>query len=150
VDPTVSRRKFERELEIIRTQAAGFVEAAAWEFVDAIYPVLAVIFTHPRSKRRVGFHFLCDDWDEVPPALSLFDPETKEELAWSKWPQQGWSAGQSHPTTGKPFLCLPGIREYHVHGSHQNDRWDNLRGKESYSLRYILHRVQQRFGDTNG
>jgi Predicted metal binding domain len=150
VDPAVSRRKFERELECIRTQAAGFIEAAAWDVVDATYPVLAVVFTHPGSKRRVGFRFLCDDWDELPPSLSLFHPETGQELPWDKWPQQGWSAGNPHPTTGKPFLCLPGIREYHIHSSHLGDKWDNLRGRQTYSLRYILHRVQSRFGDTNG
>jgi hypothetical protein len=150
VDPAVSRRKFDRELELIRTQAAGFVEAAAWKLIDTTYPILAVAFTHPRSKRCVGFRFLCDDWDELPPSLSLFDLETGEELPWEKWPQQGWSVGNPHPVTKKPFLCLPGIREYHIHSSHLSDRWDNLRGRDSYLLRYLVHRVQQRFEDTNG
>jgi hypothetical protein len=150
VDPAVSKRKFGRELEIIRSQAAGFVEAAAWDFVDTTYPALAVVFPNPRTKRRIGFRFLCDNWDDLPPSLSLFDPETGEELPWSKWPQQGWPAGQSHPTTGKPFLCLPGIREYHTHSSHLNEPWSNLRGRESYLLRYILHRVHSRYGDSHG
>jgi hypothetical protein len=150
VDPAVSKRKFERELEIIRTQAAGFVESAAWDFVSTTYPTLAVVFPNPSTQRRVGFRFLCDDWDDQPPSLSLFDPKTGDDLPWSKWPQQGWPAGQAHPTTGKPFLCLPGIREYHTHSSHLNNLWSNLRGKDSYSLRYILHRVHRRFGDNNG
>lgn len=54
------------------------------------------------------------------------------------------------PTTGEPFLCLPGIHEYHIHSSHLNDPWENLRPRETYKLRYIIHRVQERFEVTNG
>lgn len=28
-----------------------------------------------------------------------------------------------HPTTGRPFLCLRGIREYHEHPQHSGDEW---------------------------
>jgi hypothetical protein len=150
MDPAVSKRKFEREIESLRCQASGFVESAGWEVLEATYPILAVVFPHPRTQRRVGFRFSADDWDEIPPSLVLFDPGSGDELSWLNWPKGGWSAHESHPGTHKPFLCLPGIREYHTHGSHLGDRWDNLRGRESYRLRYIIHRVQQRFGATDG
>jgi hypothetical protein len=150
VDPAVSERKFNRELETLRGDASGFVAAGGWEIVSATFPGLSVIFPHPRSKRRVGFGFQFDCWDEQPPSLALFDPETKAELAWDKWPQGGWSAGNAHPSTGKPFLCLPGIREYHTHSSHLNDFWDNYKAKGSYTLGFIVDRVWQRFKDTNG
>lgn len=150
MDPAVSKVKFDREVELILNLAAGFVEAAAWEIVRSTYPYLDVVLTHQRSNRRLAFRFSCDGWDDQPPSLSLFDPESGGDLPWSSWPQQGWSAGDAHPVTGQPFLCLPGIREYHSHPSHTNDKWDNIRRRESYALRYIIHRVHQRFGDTNG
>jgi hypothetical protein len=150
MDPTVCKHKFDREVEHISTLAAGFTVLADWKVIEAVYPVLAIVFTHPRTFRCVGFHFQCDGWDGIPPSLTLFDPETQEELLWGKWPQNGWPAGQTHPDTGKPFLCLPGLREYHAHPSHQNDPWDNLKGKASYSLLYLVHRVQHRFGDSHG
>lgn len=150
MDPAVSAKKFDRELDVLRCEVECFATAAGWEYVTAIFPDLSVIFTHPRSKRRVGFRFLFDGWDEQPPSLSLFDPDSKAELPWNEWPQGGWAAGNPHPTTGKPFLCLPGIREYHTHPSHVTDYWHNYKAKGSYTLGFILHRVWQRFGATNG
>lgn len=146
MDSEVSRRKYERDLEQIRTVAA----ANGWEIAKAEYPILDVVLTHPRSKRRVGFHFVCDDWNEQAPSLILFDPEFKSQFGWDQWPQGGWSVHADHPTLHRPFLCLAGIREFHLHSSHLNDHWSGLRGKASYSLGNIVHRVQQRFGDTNG
>jgi Predicted metal binding domain len=149
MDATVSKRKFDRAVEDLGTRAADFVTTSKWEIVEAVYPLLAVTFTHPRSGRRVGFRFQCDDWDALPPSLSLFDPEKGDELGWDKWPKNGWAGGEAHPVTRKPFLCLPGIREYHTHSSHLKEIWDNFKGRESYTLPYILCRVQQKFGDTN-
>jgi hypothetical protein len=37
----------------------------------------------------------------------------------------------NHPQTGRPYLCLPGIREYHSHPQHSGDDW----------LRYRLQRL---------
>lgn len=150
MDLDVSRRKFARECDYLLTQARDFVVASGWEALQIEYPVVSAVFVHPRSGRRVGFRFLCDNWDEMPPALVLFDSETNEELSWAKWPKGNWPVGEAHPATSRPFLCLPGIREYHTHSSHLNDTWDNLRGKETYGLRYILYRVQQRFGNSDG
>ena len=28
-----------------------------------------------------------------------------------------------HPITGRPFLCVPGTREYHSHPQHSGDDW---------------------------
>ena len=150
MDVEVSRRKFSKELSAIRSEAGRLIARLSWDIVTAEHPILAVVFTHPKTKRRVGFRFLCDDWDELPPSLSLFDPEDLTELPWDKWPQGGWAVSNPHPVTGKPFLCLPGIREYHTHSSHLTELWDNYKKDASYLLRYIVHRVQQRFGDTNG
>ena len=114
------------------------------------YPILAVVLPHPKTNRRLGFRFLCDDWDDQPPSLTLFDPATpKEELPWAKWPKAGWDVGDRHDNYPKSFLCLPGIREYHSHPSHLKDQWVNLRPQEGYKLRYIIERVHQKYSGTN-
>ena len=151
MDAEVSRLKFNREIQKLTGEAKAFTEAVGWKIVTAEFPVLAVVFAHPKTRRRVGFRFLCDDWDQEPPSLALFDPETKQELAWQEWPKGGWAAIDRHPVTGRPALCLAGIREYHIHPSHLSDPFLNYRAKgESYTLLHIVHRVQQRFGATNG
>lgn len=150
MDPDVSKFKYAQEVSIIHNGASAYSTGAGWELGQMNYPLFEVVFTHPTTKRKVGFRFNVESWDFLPPSLSLFDPESKAELPWEQWPKNVWSVGHPHPVTGKPFLCLPGIREYHTHSSHLNDSWENLRSRESYSLRYIIHRVQSRFGDSNG
>ena len=151
MDAAVSRVKFDREIAKLRGDALGFVTAAGWRIVKAEFPILAVVFTHPRTHRCIGFRFLCDGWDQQAPALTLFNPDTEADLTWEEWPKGGWSAHAAHPVGGRPMLCLPGLKEYHTHPSHLNDPFLNYRGRgESYTLCHIVHRVQQRFGDTNG
>ena len=150
MDLEVSRRKFAREMQALNEKASEFIRLRGWVVKGSDYPNFFLMFTHPTSHRAVEFRFFCDDWDELPPSLKLFDPESGEELPWSRWPQGGWNAADSHPTLGGPFLCLPGIREFHVHTSHLNDKWEGLRGRDSYSLLHIVERVRQKFGETNG
>ena len=149
MDSEVSKLKFNQEKELLLGEAKDFVAAQGWEIVEFEYPVLAVVLTHPKSRRRVGFRFLCDNWDDQPPSLTLFDPATpNQELPWAKWPKD-WNAAERHAHYSKPFLCLPGLREYHSHESHLNDHWANLRPKDSYKLRYIVERVHQKFGGSH-
>ena len=150
MDPAVSRVKFEREAVELRPAANQLVLHEGWEYQEIAFPVVKVVFTHPTSRRAVGFRFHFDKWDAEPPSLALYDPKAGEDLPWSEWPQGGWAVQGSHPSTGKPFLCLPGILEYHTHSSHLDDKWANYHAKGSYSVGFILHRVWQKFKVTNG
>ena len=150
MDPAVSFRKFEGEIRSLKAEAADYAASRGWRITIATYPSLAVALRHPGSQREIEFRFACDGWDEQPPSLSLHDPEDGREFTWKEWPRDGWDVQASHPSTGKPFLCLPGIREYHTHGSHLSDLWDGYRLRGTYRLRDIVDRVQQRFEDSNG
>ena len=150
MDQAVSLRKFESEVRSLEVEAADFAAAKGWRIVAASYPVLSVVLRHSGSDREIEFRFACDDWDGQPPSLTLHDPEDGRELTWEEWPKDGWVVHELHPSTGKPFLCLPGIREYHTHNSHLNDRWDGYRLRGSYRILSIIDRVQQRFEDSGG
>ena len=151
MDKAVSRRKFEAEVRALQTdEAAAFVCAKGWRLVSTTHPILAIVLRHRRSGREIEFHFACDHWDELAPSLTLHDPEDGRELPWDEWPKGRWSVLDRHPSTGKPFLCLPGIREYHTHPNHVGDKWEGYRLRDTYRLRDIVDRVDQRFNDTNG
>ena len=150
MDEAVSRRKFEAEIRSLTTEAVGYVSAKGWSLVSAIHPILAIALRHYRSSREIEFRFTCDDWDELPPSLALHNPEEGRELEWAEWPKAGWVVHNSHPSTKKPFLCLPGIREYHTHPSHVGDKWEGYRLRGTYRLRDIIDRVHQRFNDSHG
>jgi hypothetical protein len=150
IDAEVSRLKFARALAVVDGGAADLVAGSKWEVVGRTYPIFEVVWTHPRSGRRVGFRFFFEDWDAIAPSLELFDPASGTPLTWGQWPKNIWSVGNEHPLTKKPFLCLRGIREYHDHPSHLGDSWAALRGLDSYSMIYLVYRVQQRFEDSDG
>ena len=151
MDKAVSHRKFEAEVRALQTdEAAGFVCAKDWRLVSTTHPTLAIVLRHRRSGREIEFRFACDDWDDLPPSLSFHDPDDGRELPWAEWPKGGWVVHESHPSTGKPFLCLPGIREYHTHPSHLRDKWEGYRLRGTYRLRGIVDRVDQRFNDSKG
>jgi hypothetical protein len=151
MDAEVSKVKFEREKEFVLGAGKEFTDANGWEIIQIDFPIIAVVLTRPHDKRRLGFRFTCEGWDEQPPSLTLFDPALpNEELQWPKWPQAGWQAAAKSATNPKPFLCLPGLREYHRHENHLKDLWDDLRPKPGYALRYIVDRVHQKYRMTNG
>ena len=150
MDRVVSRRKFEAEIRSLEIEAAPYISTKGWRIVASIYPILAIVLRHSRSAREIEFRFVCDDWDEIPPSLTLHDPKDGRGFQWAEWPKGGWSVLESHPSTGKPFLCLPGIREYHTHPRHLGDAWEGYRQRGTHRLRDIVDRVQHRFEDSGG
>lgn len=47
----------------------------------------------------------------------------------------------AHPPQNIPFLCLPGVREYHQHPFHSNDPWLDHRGKGEGTLGFIIDQL---------
>ena len=150
MDKAVSKRKFEAEIRSLKSEAAAYVSVKGWRSVSETHPLLAIALRHCRSSREIEFRFTCDDWDELPPSLALYNSEDGRELQWAEWPQGEWSVHNTHPSTNKPFLCLPGIREYHTHPSHVGDKWEGYRLRGTYRLRDIIDRVHQRFNNSDG
>lgn len=47
-------------------------------------------------------------------------------------PAAGWPRGlvhSVHPVLGRPFACVRGTYEYHLHPQHYQDRWDAHRSR---------------------
>lgn len=87
------------------------------------------------------------DYDFEPPSLTFIDllsgqptmPHTRAILATEEGPRDVLI--NRHPLTGLPFLCFPGIREYHTHPQHSGDRWELHRQQGGGSLTTICDRV---------
>lgn len=45
----------------------------------------------------------------------------------------------AHASTNLPFLCLPGVLEYHTHLQHRHDRW--VEHRAAVSLQTVLIRA---------
>jgi hypothetical protein len=75
-----------------------------------------------------------DDWNDAPPSVTLMAPDGTQVTALPA--QRGssiFNAGP-HPTAGRPFVCMAGIREYHTHPSHVGELWSNYKGEDSFSI----------------
>jgi Predicted metal binding domain len=132
--------------ELFGAQAVGFTpEFAAgrgWVLHAVEYPVVDVCFTSPgRTALRVRFR--CDEWNGKPPSIEVLREDGTPHA--SPWPPNANPSGVfhqgPHPTTGRPFICMRGSREYHSHSSHAGDLWDNHRSHPDNTLGGLLHQV---------
>ena len=136
-----SRALFEEEVEKFRPE---LMELRRWTIFASRYPILDVGF-HALDGARLRLRLVCDDWNERPPSVEFLD--------WAGQPLQtierdpaGVFNNSPHPSTGKPFVCMKGAREYHSHPSHTTDAWETIRGNNKFTLGGILTQVWHVWG----
>ncbi|WP_435626585.1 putative metal-binding protein [Candidatus Ferrigenium straubiae] len=144
-DPAVSRLKFEREVATARAHKP-FHEQGVW-ILRAEYPLVFVALVTTGKAPLLhgvlcGVHIDFTDYDVRPPSVKFVDPLNELPLDFNTcWkfpkvnkitPTQGdaTAAQQLDMSTflqafnlNKPFLCLPGVREYHETSAHTGDSW---------------------------
>lgn len=148
-DPRVSREKFERELDEYNSLGSEY-RKRGWLLVRAQFPEIVVALV-ARSLRPLaivtGVKFDYSGYDAVPPSVTLVDPFSEEPYKTKDCPtllprvtsstpspipglpqpvlfQRVENLMQSYGPDYVPFLCLPGVREYHEHPAHSGDSWD--------------------------
>lgn len=168
VDPEVSRAKFDREVAAYRNLEATY-RKRGWLLLDAEFPEVFVVFAATKLRpapivAAVVVDFT--DYDLQPPSVRFVDPFTREKLlasnvqfqmlrrppmpgippeAMAALMQQGGlqlsSMIQANRPDDYPFICLPGVREYHDNPAHTGDSWLLHRGSGEGSLVFILEKI---------
>jgi hypothetical protein len=168
VDPEVSRAKFAREVAAYRDMEAIY-RKRGWLLLDAQFPEVFVAFAATKIRpvpivAAVVVDFT--DYDLQPPSVRFVDPFTREKLLASNFQfqmlrrppmpgvppeamavlmQQGGmqlaNMIQSNRLDDYPFICLPGVREYHDNPAHTGDSWLLHRGSGEGSLAFILEKI---------
>lgn len=173
VDPLVSRRKFRREIAEFRRLAADY-RARGWLLAEAVFPRAVVLLAAPQLQPPavvVGVEFDYTDYDLQPPSVRLVHPFTGVPYTMAQLPvslrrqaqaevppevqaflQQGGAqlAAEQNLMQGYgpediPFLCIAGVREYHVHPGHTGDLWELHRPSGAGRLVRLLD-VIDRYG----
>ena len=137
----LSRAAFDRDVAPLTPR---LTERWGWTVLTREHPILDVIFNHASAPLRVQLD--CKGWDDQPPSIRLLSIEGAPLRTVPNDGRSIFNPGP-HPTTGLPFICMRGSREYHTHYSHTNDPWDNYRGQSGTDLLGILkqlHRVWRR------
>ena len=167
VNPAVSRAKFDREVARYRELEEEHTRRG-WFLIKAEYPKVFVVFGAPQLRPpALVFGALIDftDYDLWPPSVKLVDPFTREpykdkdlprrllrQPAAPDVPGDQALAGQlplvqpqdlmvAHDPEDVPFLCIPGVREYHEHPSHSGDSWLLHRGTGEGTLHFLLEQI---------
>ena len=150
VDPAVSQAKFAREIADYRSFEADY-RARGWFMVKVDWPAVIVVLaskktTPPAIVTAVQFDYT--NYDAEPPSVRLIDPFSGRLLLSKELPTRlprmipgpelpmplpgGGKAQlnhaqdlmQAHSPDELPFLCVPGVKEYHDHPGHSGDPWE--------------------------
>jgi len=159
VDPAVSKAKFDRELAQFYDLEDDYRQRGWW-ILRATFPEILVAFVQPKlSPPAVIFGATLDftNYDLWPPSVRIVNPFTKVPYMHAQLPTKltrrvplAANPGQpvrpysfqelmvTHGPDKIPFICLPGIREYHEHPAHTGDSWLLHRGRGAGTLNFIL------------
>ena len=162
VEPLVSRAKFDREITDYVSFEADY-RARGWFLVKADWPVVIVILASNKTSPPTivtAVQFDYTNYDAEPPSVRLIDPFTgrmllKKELLTHlprmiPGPELPGPGGvkaqlntaqelmQAHSPEALPFLCVPGVKEYHDHPGHSGDPWELHRSCGEGRLVHLL------------
>ena len=169
VDPAVSRAKFDRDVDQCRRLGAD-LRRRGWWILEAEFPDVLVAFVAPQLRPRpVMFGALInfDNYDLWAPSVRIVDPFTAKPLLTREIPPhlaftrrvqgaqqvqipglgfvQGIASEQplliTHGPDELPFLCFPGVREYHEHPAHTGDDWLLHRDRGEGTLYFLLEKL---------
>lgn len=161
VEPSVVRVKVEREVAAYKELADYYRERGVW-LLEYKFPQLlfAMVARNNKPLPTIAFGVLFDfsNYDVEPPSVRFVDAVTKSPLKYSQLPLVGrvhtpprqaepFVAGWG-PDDTSPFLCHPGVREYHDNPGHSGDAWFLHRGSGVGRLGYILD-VLAKYGSEN-
>ena len=172
VDPTVSRKKFEREIAEYRALENKYRERG-WLLVHAEFPKVLIVLAAPKlipAAIVMGVAFDYTNYDAAPPSVRIVNPFTGEPYKFKELPNplnralprqeiavpgipaaaRMMLAGaqpymQAHQPDDIPFLCLAGVREYHDHPAHSGDVWELHRTSGAGRLVRLLE-IIHRYG----
>jgi len=169
VDPAVSRAKFDAEIRAYRAIEKDQVRLGWW-LLEADFPKVFVVFAAPQLKPPAvicGVQLDFTNYDLEPPSVRLVDPFTRVPYRSNQLPtvmlrrqiksipalQAAGLAGaqattdvpllQAHHPDDIPFLCVPGVLEYHRHPAHTGDSWLTHRGLGAGTLINLLSVIYQ-------
>lgn len=155
VPPAVSQAKLGAELELWHANAETY-RRRGWLLlnvdgltVDIAFLARVAIGDNQVPVVTAAIRLSYDNYDLWPPSLVFIDPcsgAPSVPVVQAPDRQNGEIRNVllGLPGTGQPFLCLPGLREYHHHPQHTGDDWLLHRAAGEGRLAVVCDRVWRR------
>ena len=160
VDPAVSRAKFDREVADFERRRPMH-RRRGWWVLNIDFPIVEVAFATPNLRpASVAFAVRIDftNYDLWAPSVLFIDPFSGEVLTrldqvqapmFRATPTGQQRLVQWHPDAGQPpFICLPGVREYHSNPGHSGDDWLLHRGRGEGGLFFLVDKLSHYGSET--
>jgi hypothetical protein len=129
VHELLAERNFARDTKVL---TAAYCNRKGWRMISCAFPIIDVVIA---GLRELRLQFVCDNWDDQPPSITLLNPDG---TPWGSQLPGGVFNPGPHPIVGRSFICMAGAREYHTHSSHLGETWASHRGKPGMDLVGIL------------
>lgn len=134
--PAASKAKFDAEVALL---TPDYLRVKRWTLWSTAYPVLDLTI---EAKRPLRLSIDCDNWNEVPPSVALLSSGGAFLTGVEVQPLSGSIFNHSaHEQTGRPFVCMRGVREYHAHSSHRHEVWDTYRSEDGNNILGIITQI---------
>ena len=163
IEPSVSQQKFVAEIREFRQIERDWRKKGVL-CLDTSFPFAEFLFTALNMKPNTILFAVSIDftnYDLQPPSIVFIDPFTGHPVLFNEMqvkffqvnavPVAEAAPGMIIQTTPQlilmmgtdraPFLCIPGVREYHEHPAHSNDPWLRHRGKGEGKLCFLLDQL---------
>lgn len=131
-----SRALFDASMRHVTTELCAL---RGWVLHAVEFPLVDVAFA-AANRRTFRLKVTCDDWNSTPASFALRDADGSLLAAPPTSPAGQFNAGP-HPSTGRPFICMRGAREYHTHPSHIGDVWSNYKDLPEFTLSSVITQV---------
>lgn len=160
VDPEVTKKKFQDELRAFEESEDEFRRLGI-VCTERNAISISLIFCSPHL-RPVGILFCVKidytNWDIEPPSVQFIDPFNREPLLRRDLsikliqvlpqvksinginPQQQMDLLQGLPDQ-PPFICMPGVKQYHDHLWHSGDSWWLYRNRGEGKLVTLIRQL---------
>ena len=163
-DPSVSRTKFNREIDEYRAQETDY-RSRGWFLIKADWPTAEIVLISPKTAPPavvLSVRFDYTNYDVEPPSVRFINPFTGQLLLSRELPVQLLRTVvpdpkiptptpgpqlqplmQAHSLDEVPFFCIPGVKEYHDHPGHSGDPWEMHRSNGEGRLVHLLGAISK-------
>ena len=123
----VSRTLFDRDISGLSDR---LLTVRNWNLYSREFPILDVGL-RAVGRAELRLRLVTKNWNDEPPSVEILNNEGEFLTRLPQYPGSPFN-NNAHPRTGRPFVCMAGINEYHTHPSHSNDAWANYKDKADY------------------